>query len=128
MIVLSPGKDTGDQHALRLQEIHTMAKFYIQSGTMRATLAAEDSHRAALWAVHQAMQQIVPTYDDCDLTAEEKSEVAMTEGMLVLGDTIRISEQGFDREDAEEMTTFAVVNEWNQLMVALERLEKLFGR
>jgi hypothetical protein len=128
MIVVSPGEDTGELTALRLQETNTMAKFYIQSGTMRATLAAEDSHRAALWAVHQAMQQIVPTYDDCDLTAEEKSEAALVEGMLVLGETIRISEQGFDREDAEEMTTFAVVNEWNQLMVALERLEKLFGR
>lgn len=104
-----------------------MAKYYIQSGTMRATLAAEDSRRAALWAVHQAMQQIVPVYDDTELTPEQKSDAAMVEGMLVLGGTIRLSEQGYDRDDAEELQTFDVVTEWNQLMIALERLERLFG-
>lgn len=104
-----------------------MAKYYIQSGTMRATLAAEDSRRAALWAVHQAMQQIVPMYDDAELTPEQKSNTAMVEGMLVLGGIIRLSEQGYDRDDAEELQTFEVVTEWNQLMIALERLERLFG-
>ena len=102
-----------------------MAKFYIQSGTMRATLAAEDSRRAALWAVNQAMQQVVPVFDDPDLTPEQKSDNALVEGMLVLGGTIRLSEQGYDRDDAEEMNTFEVVTEWNQLMIALDRLEKL---
>lgn len=104
-----------------------MAKYYIQSGTMRATLAAEDSRRAALWAVHQAMQQVLPVYDDCDLSAQQKSDHAMVEGMFVLDGKIRLSEQGFDREDAEEMETFEVVAEWNKLMIALDRLEKLFG-
>jgi hypothetical protein len=102
-----------------------MAKFYIQSGTLRSTLAAEDSRRAALWAVHQAMQQIVPVFDDPDLTPQQKSDNAMVEGMLVLGGKIRLSEQGFDRDDAQEMNTFDVVIEWNQLMIALDRLEKL---
>ncbi len=105
-----------------------MAKFYIQSGTMRATLAADDSRRAALWAVHQAMQQIVPVYEDCDLTPEQKSDAVLVEGMLVLDGKIRLSEQGFDRDDAEVLNTFEVVTEWNQLMVALERLERLFDK
>lgn len=104
-----------------------MAKYYIQSGTMRATLAAEDSRRAALWAVHQAMQQIIPVYGDPELTPEQKSDTAMVEGMLVLGATIRMSEQGYDRDDAQVLQTFEVVTEWNQLMIALERLERLFG-
>lgn len=102
-----------------------MAKYYIQSGTMRATLAAEDSRRAALWAVHQAMQQVIPVFDDPDLTPEQKSDNALVEGMLVLGGKIRLSEQGYDRDDAEELNTFEVVTEWNQLMIALDRLEKL---
>jgi hypothetical protein len=59
------------------------------------------------------------------LTPEQKSDNAMVEGMLVLGGTIRLSEQGYDRDDAEEMNTFEVVTEWNQLMIALDRLEKL---
>ncbi len=102
-----------------------MAKFYIQSGTMRATLAAEDTRRAALWAVNHAMQQIVPAFDDPDLTPQQKSDNAMVEGMLVLGGKIRLSEQGYDRDDAVELNTFEVVTEWNQLMIALDRLERL---
>lgn len=104
-----------------------MAKYYIQSGTLRATLAADDSRRAALWAVHQAMQQVLPVYDDPDLTAQQKSDHAMVEGMFVLEGKIKLSEQGFDRDDAELVDTFDVVIEWNKLMVALDRLEKLFG-
>ncbi|SRR6056297_3602790 len=104
-----------------------MAKYYIQSGTLRATLAAEDSRRAALWAVHQAMQQVLPVYDDPDLTAQQKSDHAIVEGMFVLEGKIKLSEQGFDRDDAELVDTFDVVIEWNKLMVALDRLEKLFG-
>lgn len=104
-----------------------MAKYYIQSGTLRATLAAEDARRAALWAVHQTMQQVMPVDVDPELTAEVKRDNAMVEGMLVLDGKICLSEQGFDRDDAEQIETFEVVMEWHQLMVALDRLERLFG-
>ncbi len=43
--------------------------------------------------------------------------------MFVLDATIRLSEQGFDRDDCDTLTTFEVVTEWNQLMVALDRLQ-----
>jgi hypothetical protein len=104
-----------------------MAKYYIQSGTLRATLAAEDPRRAALWAVHQAMQQVAPLDDDPELTPQQKGDHALVEGLLVLGGKIRLSEQGFDRPDADQLDTFDVMMEWHQLMVALDRLERLFG-
>ncbi len=100
-----------------------MPKYYIQSGTVRTVVSAEDGHRAALWAVHKVMQQIVPTYDDAVETAEEKAAQAHCGGMFVLDSTIRLSEQGFDRDDCDTLTTFEVVTEWNQLMVALDRLQ-----
>lgn len=102
-----------------------MAKYYIQSGTLRATLAADDARRAALWAVHQVMQQVLPVEEDADLTPEQRQDNKIVEGILVLDGTIRLSEQGYDREDAEEIATIDVVSEWNQLMVALDRLERL---
>ena len=37
-----------------------MAKFYVQSGTLRAIIDSEDAERAALWAVHTAMEQVMP--------------------------------------------------------------------
>ena len=105
-----------------------MAKYYVQSGKLRATLAAEDAHRAALWAVHQAMSQIAPMYDDPDLTAEQKSDNAMFEGLLLLDGKIQLSEQGFDRADAQQLDTYDIVVEWNNLMLSLDRFQKIFDR
>lgn len=102
-----------------------MAKYYVQSGTLRAIIAAESEDRAALWVVHRAMQQIMPIYDDVELTAQQKCDTVMVEGLLVLDSSIHISEVGFDRADASAVQTFEVVAEWHHLMMALEKLERL---
>ncbi len=104
-----------------------MAKYYIQSGTLRSIVDTDELQKAALWAVHRVMQQIAPIYDDCTLTPEQKEDCAMLEGLLVLDSTIRISEQGFDRDDAISIDTFEAVQHWHQLMIALDRLEKLIN-
>lgn len=104
-----------------------MAKYYIQSGTIRTVVSADDSEKAALWTVHKTMQQVVPVYDDVELTADEKNDVAMVQGVMVLGDTMQISERGFDRDDAEQRDTFELIAHWHQLMIALARLEDLLG-
>jgi hypothetical protein len=102
-----------------------MAKFYIQSGTLKVVIDSEDMERATLWAVHRVMQQIAPIYDDQTLTPDQKEDSAMIEGLLVLDTTMRISEQGFDRDDAVRMETFEAVMQWHQLMIALDKLDKL---
>lgn len=102
-----------------------MAKFYVQSGTVRAVIDAESQDRAALWVVHRAMQQIMPIYDDRELSAQQKCDNALVEGMLVLDARIKLSEVGFDRPDCLSLDTFEVVAEWHRLMVALERLQRM---
>ncbi len=102
-----------------------MAKYYVQSGNVRTIISAEDAEKAALWAVHCAMRQVVPVYDDEELSPQEKSEVSVVEGIRVLGHTIRISEIGFDRLDGEQRDTFELLVQWHQLMTALARLEAM---
>jgi hypothetical protein len=102
-----------------------MAKYYVQSGTVRTVVSADDCEKAALWVVHLAMQQVVPVYDDSELSPQEKSDVAIVQGVMVLGNSVRLSEQGFDRDDATALDTFDLVVHWHQLMIALARLEKL---
>ena len=102
-----------------------MAKFYVQSGTLRSVIDTDEVQKAALWVVHRVMQQIAPIYDDSTLSPDQKEDCAMLEGLLVLDDAIRISEQGFDRADAIEIETFEAVMQWHQLMIALDKLEKL---
>lgn len=104
-----------------------MAKYYVQSGTVRTVVSADDCEKAALWIVHRAMQQVVPVYEDAELSPEEKEDVAMVQGIMVLGNTVQLSEVGFDRPDATSLDTFELVVQWHQLMVALSRLEKLLG-
>jgi len=41
-----------------------------------------------------------------------------------LDGTIRISEQGFGRPDADTLDTVEVFVEWNQLLMAMTRLER----
>ena len=105
-----------------------MAKFYVQSGTMRSVVEAESSRKAALWAVHQAMQQIFPIEDHDGQTAETKSERAAESGVAVLSGKVAVSERGFDRADASSMLTLDVVNEWNQMVTTLDRLERMLHR
>ncbi|QDT02308.1 hypothetical protein K227x_06840 [Rubripirellula lacrimiformis] len=102
-----------------------MAKFYVQSGTLRTIVQAESSRKAALWAVHQAMQQVLPMEEDLDQTPANKSERAVVEGFAVLSRKVTVSERGYDRPDAVDMPTIEVVAEWNQMVTTLDRLEKM---
>ena len=102
-----------------------MAKYYVQSGNVRTVISADDAEKAALWVVHKAMQQVVPVYEDTELTPDQKSEVAVVQGIMVLGNSVKISEVGFDRCDGQELDTFELVVQWHQLMIALSRLEAL---
>ncbi|QDV22455.1 hypothetical protein [Aureliella helgolandensis] len=102
-----------------------MAKFYVQSGNIRTVISADDGEKAALWIVHRAMQQVVPVYDDHELSPEQKSETAVIKGLIVLGNSILVNEVGFDHEDSQEMDTFELVMHWQQLMAALSKLEAM---
>lgn len=116
-----------------------MAKYYVQSGNVSTIISADDAEKAALWVVHRTMQQILPVYDEAQpepalekLTQQGGGRLGELGGlarstpeMMVLGAQIQISEEGFDREDCESLDTFRLVCQWNQLMVALDRLQEL---
>ncbi len=101
-----------------------MAKYYVESGTVQMITEAEDARGAALWAVHTAMEQILPVCPDDPLTPAEKNERIRQRGCSVLDSTLRISEQGFGRADAETFDTVEVFVEWNQLLLAVTKLER----
>ena len=102
-----------------------MSKYYVQSGTMRQVIQARSSQKAAIWAVHQAMQQVLPMDDGIDQTPESKSIAAEQEGVAVLSGRVTVIERGFDRGDATEYTTFEVVQQWHELVSTLDRLERM---
>lgn len=105
-----------------------MANYYVQSGTTRSMVQAESSRKAALWLVHQAMQQVLPMDDDLSESPEAKSEKISRRGVAVLTATVTVSQRGFDRDDATTLPTLEVVSEWNQLVTTLDRLERMLYR
>ena len=102
-----------------------MRTFFVQSGTLRMKVHAEQPDRAALWAVHQVLAQVLPVFDDDELSAQEKQAVASFNGMLALDAQIRLSELGFDRDDALCFDTSEVMTEWSQLVIALQKIDEL---
>jgi hypothetical protein len=103
-----------------------MAKYYVQSGTMRSVVQAESTRKAALWAVDQVMQQVLPlTSDD---SPQSNSEKVASRGVAVLSGKVTVSERGFDNTDATTMPTLEVVTEWNQMVTTLDRLERMLYR
>lgn len=110
-----------------------MPKFYVQSGTFRRVVAADSGRKAALWAVHEVMQQIMPTDSenephapDSHRTASQSiDQAAGNESVMVLSGTVRVDDRGFDRLDASELSTMEVVAEWNQMVMTLDRLQRM---
>lgn len=100
-----------------------MAKYYVQSGSVNLVVDAADELRAALWSVHRTMEPVIPSEEDCLHDEEVDWHSVEAVGGMVLGDTIRLSERGFNAEDATELDTWQVVAEWSQLMNALSRMQ-----
>ena len=105
-----------------------MSKYYVQSGTMRTVVQADTSRKAALWAVHQAMQQVLPLEGNVTESGMLKTESAGPTGVSVLSQRVSTSERGFDRDDSTSLPTMEVVTEWNDMVVTLDRLEKMLYR
>ena len=101
-----------------------MAKFYVQSGTLRAIVNSADAERAALWAVHTAMEQVIPL-DSVDEFLVQ-GMVGPT-NMIALAETIQLSEVGFDCDDCLQIDTLETFQHWIQLLQAVEKLQRIFS-
>jgi hypothetical protein len=110
------------------QRNQIMPKYYVQSGTMRTVVQAESSRKAAIWAVHEAMQQVLPMDDEPAESPAAKCERIRSGRVAVLSGKVTISQRGFSSKPATTIPTLEVVTEWNQMVTTLDRLERLLYR
>ena len=103
-----------------------MAKFYVQSGSVRAIVDSLDMDRAALWVVNEVMTTTLPIDDmsDDEATVERSDRI---EGQY-LSETIKVSEQGFDRDDASEVDVLNAFRHWYELYQAVSILADKLGQ
>ncbi|XZE21508.1 hypothetical protein SH449x_001411 [Pirellulaceae bacterium SH449] len=90
-----------------------MAKFYVQSGSVRAVVDSADMDRAALWVVNEVMTTTLPIDDMSDVEVTQDNS-QRSEGQY-LSETIKISEVGFDRDDASEVDVLNAFRHWYEL-------------
>lgn len=99
-----------------------MSKYYVQCGTSQRVVTAEDPRGAALWAIHEIIDQALDL-DAIDWEDEAEIEnLDLIRVMLALGDRVLVSERGFGRCEAGAFDTPELMTEWNQLIVAVSRL------
>lgn len=96
-----------------------MAKFYVESGSLRMVITANNSRGAALWAVHRALSGVLPFVGE-----DEENPTTSDSQRFKLAESIRVNQRGFDRSDARSYATLDLIGEWSQLIVALSRLER----
>ena len=113
-----------------------MAKFYVQSGSVRSVVDSVDLDRAALWAVNEVMDHTLSLdgqsldgdlHDESECGTEDFGATKLDASKPVaesryLGATVRISEIGFDRDDAMVVDTLEVFRHWYELFQAVSVL------
>lgn len=100
-----------------------MSKFYIQCGAFEFLTGGDDARSAALWAIHRYLGDRVELDSINWNDPATIDRLDMVRAMLDLGDEIVVSEIGFGRDDAGRLDTADILTEWNQLIVAVLRLE-----
>ncbi len=99
-----------------------MAKFYVQCGPVRSILTADSIEQAAFTAMDRTLGIHLWIYDDPGLSEADCHDHLMLEALLHLEPSIRISERGFDRQDAAILGTPEFIERWHKLMVGMNRL------
>ncbi|MGI9473166.1 MAG: hypothetical protein ACR2NZ_16615 [Rubripirellula sp.] len=99
-----------------------MSKYYVQCGPIRVLLTASSPDQAAMSALDRTLQLHLWIYDDPGLTEGDCRDHLMLEALCHLDPTVRISERGFDREDATCVGTPETIDRWHRLMIGMNRL------
>ena len=108
-----------------------MAKYIVESGNLTTTVDAETHEKAALWAIHQAMRQVLPI-DDCDspvctaVTSDRR--IDSPEPARALGSIVEVRREGQRAEQTHSLETMDVVRQWNEMFAALARLQRLLDQ
>lgn len=99
-----------------------MPKYYVQCGPVEIVLSAETLESAAVAALDRALRVHLWIYDDPGLTDLNRRDHLMIEALCHLDPVIRISERGFDRDDADLIGTPEAVDRWHRLMTSISEL------
>jgi hypothetical protein len=100
-----------------------MAKFYVQSGTLRGTVDCFDEQCAAVWVIQRTLDRGLKEYSVSEDPGKERDDF-FADAIFDLDDEIRVSERGFDRDDALSIDLHDAFVHWYQLKKAIQALSQ----
>ena len=104
-----------------------MRKFYATSGRCQKIVGSRDAESAALWSLHQFLDEQVDL-DTIDWFDEaEIDNLDLIQALISLGEEVCISEIGFGRSEAGCFDTADVMTQWQHLMIAVNRMDQHGG-
>ena len=99
-----------------------MAKFYIQSGTVKVVVSAVDAEGAALFVLNQTINQLMPSGNLEELHADESSMMVIVQCLEILGNEFLVSEIGFGHSEVAIFDTEILFKRWCELLSAMNHL------
>lgn len=98
-----------------------MSKYYVQCGPVEVVVVADSLSKAAMSVLDRHFQSHRWIYEDEGLSDLDRQDHVMLEALCHLDPSLRISERGFDRDDANEIGTPDMVGQWHRLMTERHR-------
>lgn len=99
-----------------------MPKYYVSCGCHHLLVLADCAESAALRLLDESFGDQVWVYDDAGLTRRERRDHLALEALLHLGTQVRVSERGFGRRDAGTFEVPDLLDQWDKLMTAINKL------
>ena len=99
-----------------------MPKFYVQTGTLSEIVIAEDAQGAALATIHNVLGDAIDK-DQCISSAMQiVDQNEVVDICNRFEDQVLVSEIGFGRSEAGFFSVEEILQQWHQLMVAIENM------
>ncbi|MCO8122957.1 hypothetical protein NHH03_14510 [Stieleria sp. TO1_6] len=99
-----------------------MAKFYVQCGSIDLVISSDSVDSAAMAIIDRVLAPHLWIYDDQGLSELDCHQHLMLEALLHLPTQICVSQQGFNRKDAEIVSVPETIQTWHALMIGMQRL------
>lgn len=103
-----------------------MNRYDVQSGRIRKIIFAADPQAAALWLMNNFMETVFP--DTVQPEFDSDPFEMLEDGLMLLADQVQVSSLSLDDDTVEWFDTLEIFTEWNELVLAVSRMDRVLSR
>lgn len=100
-----------------------MAKFYVESGSLRGIVDCYDEQCAAVWVIQRMVARATQAFENCE-SKDRSLQDFIDEAIFELDEVIEVNERGFSRDDSLTIDIHDAFCSWYQLTKVIESLSK----